>query len=78
MALPDLLLAITFVALTGASVRNVVIALVIPQTPRVVRLVRSVVLSLREQPFVEASVALGARAWAGRSSATSCRTRWLR
>ena len=60
MALPDLLLAITFVALTGASVRNVVIALVIPQTPRVVRLVRSVVLSLREQPFVEASVALGA------------------
>ena len=39
MALPDLLLAITFVALTGASVRNVVIALVIPQTPRVVRLV---------------------------------------
>jgi peptide/nickel transport system permease protein len=60
MALPDLLLAITFVALTGASVRNVVIALVIPQTPRVVRLVRGVVLSLREQPFVEASVALGA------------------
>ena len=60
MALPDLLLAITFVALTGASVRNVVIALVIPQTPRVVRLVRGVVLTLREQPFVEASVALGA------------------
>ena len=60
MALPDLLLAITFVALTGASVRNVIIALVIPQTPRVVRLVRGVVLSLREQPFVEASVALGA------------------
>ncbi|HEV8310545.1 MAG TPA: ABC transporter permease, partial [Methylomirabilota bacterium] len=60
MALPDLLLAISFVALTGASVRNVIIALVIPQTPRVVRLVRAVVLSLREQPFVEASVAVGA------------------
>jgi ABC-type antimicrobial peptide transport system permease subunit len=60
MALPDLLLAISFVALTGASVRNVILALIIPQTPRVVRLVRGVVLSLREQPFVEASVAMGA------------------
>jgi peptide/nickel transport system permease protein len=60
MRVMDGIMAITFVALTGASVRNVVIALVIPQTPRVVRLVRSVVLSLREQPFVEASVALGA------------------
>lgn len=60
MALPDLLLAISFVALTSASVRNVIIALIIPQTPRVVRLVRGVVLTLREQPFVEASVAMGA------------------
>ena len=61
MALPDLLLAISFVALTGASVRNVIIALVIPQTPRVVRLVRSIVLVLREQPFVESATAMGAR-----------------
>ncbi len=60
MALPDLLLAISFVALTKASVRNVIIALIIPQTPRIVRLVRGVVLSLRGQPFVEASVAMGA------------------
>jgi peptide/nickel transport system permease protein len=60
MALPDLLLAISFVALTSASVRNVILALIIPQTPRVVRLVRGVVLSLREQPFVEASIAMGA------------------
>ncbi len=61
MALPDLLLAISFVALTKASVRNVIIALVIPQTPRVVRLVRSIVLTLREQPFIEAAQAMGAR-----------------
>ena len=61
MAFPDLLLAISFVALTKASVRNVIIALVIPQTPRVVRLVRSIVLTLREQPFVEAATAMGAR-----------------
>lgn len=61
MALPDLLLAISFVALTKASVRNVIIALIIPQTPRVVRLVRSIVLTLREQPFIEAATAMGAR-----------------
>lgn len=61
MALPDLLLAISFVALTKASVRNVIIALVIAQTPRMVRLVRGIVLTLREQPFVEAAVAMGAR-----------------
>ncbi|MFB3816726.1 MAG: ABC transporter permease [Candidatus Methylomirabilales bacterium] len=61
MALPDLLLAISFVALTKASVRNVIIALVIPQTPRVVRLVRGIVLTLREQPFIEAATAIGAR-----------------
>lgn len=61
MALPDLLLAISFVALTKASVRNVILALIIPQTPRVVRLVRSIVLVLREQPFIEAAQAMGAR-----------------
>lgn len=61
MALPDLLLAISFVALTHASVRNVIVALVIPQTPRVVRLVRGIMLVLREQPFVESAVAMGAR-----------------
>jgi len=61
MALPDLLLAISFMALTRASVRNVIIALVIPQTPRVVRLVRGIVLTLREQPFIEAATAMGAR-----------------
>ncbi len=61
MALPDLLLAISFVALTKASVQNVIVALIIPQTPRVVRLVRGIVLVLREQPFVESATAMGAR-----------------
>ena len=60
MALPELLLAISFVALTNASVRNVIIALIIPQIPRVTRLVRAQVLTLREEPYVEAAIALGA------------------
>jgi peptide/nickel transport system permease protein len=61
MAIPAILLAIALMALVNASVQNVIIALTIPEIPRVVRLVRSVVLSLREQAYVEASQATGAR-----------------
>ena len=55
---PGVLLAITLVALLGASLRTVVLAIAIPEIPRVTRLVRSLVLSLREEPFVEAARAL--------------------
>ena len=48
-------------ALTRASVQNVIIAITITETPRVCRLVRGVVLSLREQPYVEAAIASGTR-----------------
>jgi peptide/nickel transport system permease protein len=60
MAIPAILLAIALMALMRASVQNVIIALVIPEVPRVVRVVRAAVLSLREQPFVEATRAAGA------------------
>jgi peptide/nickel transport system permease protein len=60
MAVPAILLAIALVSLASAGLRTVIIAIVIPEIPRVVRLVRSVVLSLREEPYVEAAVALGA------------------
>ena len=58
MAIPGILLAIALMALMRASARNVILALTIPQIPRVVRLVRALVLSLRGQPFVEAMQAL--------------------
>jgi peptide/nickel transport system permease protein len=61
MSIPAILLAIGLVSLSRAGLRTVVLAIVIPEVPRVVRLVRSVVLSLREEPYVEAAVALGAR-----------------
>ncbi len=61
MAIPAILLAIGLVSLSRASLRTVILAIVIPEVPRVVRLVRSVVLSIREEPYVEAAVALGAR-----------------
>jgi peptide/nickel transport system permease protein len=59
MSIPPILLAIALMALTKASVENVIAAITIAEVPRVTRLVRSVVLSLREQPFVEAAVASG-------------------
>ena len=62
MSIPPILLAIALMALTRGSVGNVVLAITLAEIPRVARLVRGVVLSLREQPYVEAAVACGARA----------------
>src|SRR5690606_30816422 len=59
MAFPGIILAIGIMAVRGASVSNVVIALTVVSTPRVVRLVRSVVMGLRESPMVESAIALG-------------------
>lgn len=61
MAIPAILLAIALMSLGQSSIRNVIIAITIPEVPRMVRLVRSVVLTLREQLFVDAAVSLGAR-----------------
>jgi peptide/nickel transport system permease protein len=63
MSIPPILLAIALMALTRASIENVIIAITIAEVPRVTRLVRSVVLTLREQPFVEAARAVGTRNW---------------
>jgi peptide/nickel transport system permease protein len=60
MSIPTILLAIALIAITRASLQNVIIAITIAEMPRVVRLVRGLVLSLREQPYVEAAVAAGA------------------
>jgi peptide/nickel transport system permease protein len=59
MSIPSILLAIALMALTQASMENVIVAITISEVPRVTRLVRGVVLTLREQPFVEAAVASG-------------------
>ena len=61
MSIPPILLAIALMALTRGSVGNVILAITIAEIPRVSRLVRSVVLSLREQPYVDAAVACGTR-----------------
>jgi peptide/nickel transport system permease protein len=61
MSIPAILLAIALMALTRASMKNVIIAITVAEFPRVCRLVRGVVLSLREQPYVEAAIASGTR-----------------
>lgn len=59
MAIPSILLAVALIALTGASVGNVIFAITVSEIPRVSRLVRSTVLSLKERPFVEAAIVVG-------------------
>ncbi len=61
MSIPPILLAVALMALTRGSVGNVIAAIAVAEFPRVTRLVRGVVLSLREQPYVEAAVAAGTR-----------------
>ncbi len=58
MAIPGVLLAIALVAALGAHIGTVVMAIAIPEVPRVTRLVRALVLSLRAEPFVEAARAM--------------------
>ncbi|MBN9063468.1 MAG: ABC transporter permease [Rhizobiales bacterium] len=59
MAIPAILLAIALVSLSRAGLLAVIVAITIPEIPRVVRLVRSIVLSVREEPYVEAAVTAG-------------------
>ena len=63
MAIPAILIAIALVAMWRASLLSVIIAIAIPEIPRVTRLVRSLVLTIREEPYVEAAVSLGTPAW---------------
>ncbi|RWP86671.1 MAG: ABC transporter permease [Mesorhizobium sp.] len=61
MSIPTILLAIALISLTGPGIGILIIAIVIPQLPSVTRLIRSVVLAVRERPYVEAALCGGAR-----------------
>jgi peptide/nickel transport system permease protein len=63
MAIPAILIAIALVALWRGSLATVIVAIAIPEIPRVTRLVRSLVLSIREEPYVEAAISLGTPTW---------------
>ena len=77
MAIPGILLAIALMAVTRASLTTVIVAITIPEIPRVARLVRSLALTLREQLFVEAAHAVGTRCPPS-CGGTCCPTRWRR
>jgi peptide/nickel transport system permease protein len=59
MAIPAILLALAVVSLFRAGILAVIVAIVVPEIPRVVRLVRAIVLSVREEPYVEAAIMTG-------------------
>jgi peptide/nickel transport system permease protein len=59
MAIPSIVLAVALVAISGASLTTVLVAIAVPEIPRVVRLVRGVILNLRGEPYVEAAISLG-------------------
>ncbi|MEE3664171.1 ABC transporter permease [Brenneria sp. g21c3] len=59
MAIPGILLAIALVSLSGASLFTVLVAISIPEIPRVVRMVRSVIMGVRNESYVEAAIILG-------------------
>ena len=63
MAIPGILLAIALVSIWRAGLITVIFAIVVPDVPRVVRLVRSVVLSVREEPYVEGAISVGTPTW---------------
>ncbi len=63
MAIPAILIAIALVAMWRGSLLTVVVAIAVPEIPRVTRLVRSLVLSIREEPYVEAAISLGTPTW---------------
>jgi len=63
MSIPAILIAIALVAMWKGSLATVIVAIAIPEIPRVVRLVRSLVLTIREEPYVEAAVSLGTPTW---------------
>jgi peptide/nickel transport system permease protein len=63
MAIPAVLIAIALVAMWKGSLLTVIVAIAIPEIPRVTRLVRSLVLTIREEPYVEAAISLGTPVW---------------
>jgi len=63
LSLPQLLFAISLVALVGPSLSTTVFVIVIFSWAPIARVVRGQVLSLREREFVEAARSLGASNW---------------
>lgn len=79
LAFPTLILAMLLLIGLGAGLRTVIIAIAVTRVPGTCRVVRSVVLSVREYQFVEAARAMGASPWRimWRHVAPQCVAPWL-
>lgn len=64
LALPFILIAITFIAIVGGSVRNLIIFMILAQWVQYARLVRAQVIELRDREFIQAARAFGVPDWA--------------
>ena len=60
LAVPSLLLSITIVSALGPSIMNLMIAIAVSSVPGYARIVRSSVMTVRDNEFVEAAKAIGA------------------
>lgn len=63
LALPFILIAITFISIVGGSVKNLIIFMILAQWVQYARLVRAQVIELREREFIQAARAFGVRDW---------------
>ena len=63
LAMPFILLAITFIAIVGGSLTNTIILLIVSQWVQYARLVRGSVLTLREREFILSARAIGVKDW---------------
>jgi peptide/nickel transport system permease protein len=63
LALPFILLAITFIAIIGGGLVNIIVLLIVSQWVQYARLVRGLVVGLREREFVLSAHAIGVRDW---------------
>ncbi|HVS31353.1 MAG TPA: ABC transporter permease, partial [Thermoanaerobaculia bacterium] len=61
MAIPGILLAVALMSLTRPSIYVAIVAITIPEVPRMSRLVRASVLTVREQTYMEAAATIGVR-----------------
>lgn len=63
MAFPTLILALLLLVSLGSGLHTVIIAIAITRVPFATRVIRSMVLSVKEMAYVEAAKALGVRPW---------------
>lgn len=61
MAIPGILVALALVSLARPSILTIILAITVPDVPRVARLVRSIVLTVSQLPYIDAARSVGTK-----------------